>query len=545
MKNEQDETAEDPVVISSHLAYFFLPLPDPLGMPDKYVCEILESTPPERVDNEELPPVSVGASLRFHRVEFPATHSKELAVLFDLAEKALPFPEGMSPSRTEASEPTGEHNSDATQPRITTVVEMVIALDSLSTEASNDEKGAHVDDQITEAFDKGIDHIRQFQRAYYLSQREPIRLTTRESLPPAIPFGVRQLFDDDGGPMPFEVPLSMYFLNMNVPKTDVTPWDDTNNERLSTAIAQQSDEGPFVAVMDLIRESDVALERDGAYRSAVLFTATACEVLFDELLAHMMWEEEERPEDAAILFGSGTTTARVKKLYHGRLGDSWKLDTEGPIRDWFVHVAGLRNRVIHGGYEPTLEEARQAVRATSALTEHLGDLVAKRAKNYPRTALILPGEGGLVRRGKWTSELDKLSHYSSEVQWNQTFARWRLAMNRAREDNPLAEVPSTSEANVHLVVRSDNSEQWVVHDPRAGMAAVISSLDEVAGNTTEQQESARQLADSLLEQTSRTDISIFMFGARVTEIPADRWLPEYRLLPQTGVMVTGNNLDPI
>ena len=545
MQNDPAEATEHSAFITSHFAYFFLPLPDPLGMPDKYVLEMHESTPPERVDSKEVPLISVGASLRFHHVDYPAAHSEELAALFDLAARAFPDPKDILQSRPDPKESVRELDSDDEQSRMATVVEMVIALDYIGTETANTEDDVNFDDQLTEAFDRGISHIRQFQRAYYLSQREPVRLVTRESLPPAIPFGIRRLLDDDSNALPFEAPLSIYLPNTNVPKTAAPTWGEENNERLSTAIAQQSDDGPFLAVMDLFRESEVALERDGAYRSAVLFTATACEVLFDELLAHMTWEEGKRPEETAKLFDERNTTARVKTLYHGRLGGSWKLDAEGPIRDWSEHVARLRHRVIHGGYEPTFEEARRAVRATSALTEHLGDLVAQRVKKYPRTALVLPGEDGLARRGKWTKALNELRHSSAEVQWNSTFARWRLAMSRARKDSPLAKAPSPTDADVHLVIRSDGSEQWVLSDPQAGLAAVIANINDVVGLSAEQKESVKRLVESLLRQPDRSDLSILVSGASTASIPAGHWLPAYRLLPLSGVMVTGNDLDPV
>lgn len=546
MENDPNEATEQPVWIASHLAYFFVPLPDLLGMPDSHVLEMHESTPLERVDREQLPLVNIGASLCFHHVEHPASRSEEQTVLFELAERSLPDPKTTCSSITELRESVKKLDSNSVQSRMATVVEMVIAMDGLDTEVPVNEKEAYVDNQLTEAFDRGISHIRQFQRAYYLSQRKPVRLVTRESLPNAIPFGVRRIFDDDGNALPFEVPLSLYLVNTNVPKTASPFWNETNSERLSTAIAQQSDEGPLVAVMDFIRESEIALERDGAYRSAVLFTATACEVLFDELLAHMTWEDGKRPEEAAKLFdGRSTTSARVKTLYHERLGGSWKLDADGPIGDWFTQVAGLRNRAIHGGYEPTLEEARKAVQATSALTEHLGNLVARRAKKYPRTALVIPGEDGLLRRKKWTNALNDLRHSSSEVHWNKTFARWRLAMNRARKDNPLAKVPSPSNADVYLVLRSDDSEQWVLNDPEAGLAAVIANVNDVVGLSAEQKESVKNLVESLLRQSDRTDLSILVSGASATSMPAGRWLPAYRLLPLSGVMVTGNDLDPV
>lgn len=546
MKSHLHDHADEPPVIASQLVYFFVPLPDPLGLPDKYIVEVPEYAPLDRIRDDGVPPICLGASLRFHTVELPTTYAAEFTVLFDLAVKSLPPNAG---ARTSASKPGGlaaESGPSAPRTPTTTVVEMAVAaeLPDVGQSAPEEELNAQLRDPITEAFDRGLHYVRQFQRAYYLARREPIRLVTREALPFAVPFGIRRLFGDDGEPLPFDVSLSVYLVNMNVPNAGATRWVDSDNRMLSTAVAQQADNGPFTSYMDLVRESNVALSRDGAYRSAVLFTATACEVLFDDLLAHLMWEEGQRPEEAANAFDS-QLTARVKSQYHARLGGLWRLDAGGPISDWFILVARLRNRVVHGGYEPTFQEATVAVQATDALREYLGDLIANRALTYPRTALVLPGEGGLVRRGKWTSALNDLRNDTSEVHWRQTFARWQLAMQRARKNSPLSEIPSTTDASIYVVVRTNGSEQWVIHDRRAGMAAVLDGAAGVTGVTPDQWASVRTQIASVAEQSDRTDVSVLLPGAKATAEPLDRWLPEYRLVPLTGVMVTGKDLDPV
>lgn len=182
--------------------------------------------------------------------------------------------------------------------------------------------------------------------------------------------------------------------------------------------------------------------------------------------------------------------------------------------------------------------------ATTALTEHLGDLVADRAEAYPRTALVIPGEEGLKSRGRWTNTLNDLRNEPSEVRWSQTFSRWRMAMQRARKDSPLAEVPSVSGANVYLVVRIDGTEQWIAHDSQAGMAAVVECPEDVTGVSPEQRAELTKLIHFLAQQPDRTDVSVGIAGAGVLSIPPDRWVSEYRLVPLTGVMVNGKDLDP-
>ncbi len=89
MKSPLHDHADGPPVIASQLVYFFVPLPDPLGLPDRYVVEVPEHAPLDRIRDDRVPPICLGASLCFHTVELPTTYAADSTVLFDLAAKSL------------------------------------------------------------------------------------------------------------------------------------------------------------------------------------------------------------------------------------------------------------------------------------------------------------------------------------------------------------------------------------------------------------------------------------------------------------------------
>ncbi len=531
-----DGTDADPPVVLSHIAYFFVPLPDPLGLPDKFIVRTAEDAPAEWYRTGKgppPPPVHLAGSLMFHRAERPSSDADDLSVLVDVAARALLEPE--------RSDPEGGVDGPRTD---MTVVEMAIGFDM---PPDTDERSESDDGSdgpfwtaVTDAFDRGLERVRNVQRAYYTVLRRPVRLVAREALPFAVPCGIRQVFDDRGQPLEFRAPMSMFLLNRNITFRD-DDLDDDEQDVLFTAMHHQSANGLFASYLDFVREAEVALERDGAYRAAVLFTATACEVLLDDLLGHMLWQERVRPEDAAAVFQPWLTT-RVKTQYHARLGGIWSLERPGPVREWFVDVAGLRNRVVHGGYDPSLDEARTAVDAAHALNAYLCDLLAEKTGPYPRTAVALPGVAGLQRRGKWTRRLAELAEDPVEVPWTVTFARWRQALQREREDSPVAVKPTVADAWIYLVVRPSGHRKWILHDRAAGLAAVLDP-GKVTGVLPGQQEQLDRMAEEV--SADATDaFSIRVAGAEVSEPLRLAWVPEYRLVPLAGVMVDGQDLDP-
>lgn len=533
-------TASGAEVLYPHLVYFVVPLPDPLALPDKHVVECGAPTTREQfleaqAAGRPMPPQGhLAASMVFHHAASTSPSGDELDELLGLATRVLPHPSTKSPGVADSADAVERFDHGPLQ-RDRTYVEMAVACD-LSEDWQQ---------RTSDAFDQGLGTLRELQRAYYMVRRQPVRLVTREAMPFAIPYGVRTLLDEQGEPLPFEVSLSLFFLNDGLTQDVRGPgFTPQEIERFHVALGQQSHGGFLANYLEFVRESEVALSLDGSYRAAVLFAATSCEVLLDNLLAHMLWEEGERPEDAAEVFAAGREgiAARVKKHYHPRLGGQWSIHKPGAVGNWYTAVAGLRNRVVHGGYHPEFEEAKEASRAAKALATYLGDLLSGRTKDYPRTALVLPGRPGIEQRGKWHRRLQVLQDDPGQVNWVATFASWQAAMQRAHPDSPLYRRPTSDGAWVYAVRTPDNSVRWVVRDPDAGYAALVDE-SAIQGLT----ESVKSTLDAIHEEQRAdgvgTATSTVLSHLTVPEPKPEDWRPQYRLLPLLGVTFDGNDLD--
>jgi len=125
-----------------------------------------------------------------------------------------------------------------------------------------------------------------------------------------------------------------------------------------------------------------------------------------------------------------------------------------------------------------------------------------------------------------------------------TFARWRDAMQRARAAAPVAVAPTAANAWLYLFVRSGGQVLWVVHARAAGLAAAVDPAS-LTGVLPGQQEQFDRRINELAEGGGHDVFCAFVAGASALEPLLDAWIPEYRLVPFVGVMVDGNDLDPI
>jgi hypothetical protein len=289
----------------------------------------MEPTPDDLV--MEHGPWRLGVSLCFHQVE-RGPDLEIVHLLFDLANKV--FPDG---NRQPRDQSTASGYGGLSLPA--TVVEMAIPLD-VDDDMTEDESMLRTAD----AFDEGLEFVRKVQQAYYTAARVPVRLAARESLPPVIPHALRRMRDDESSPLAFQVPVVVYLQNLNVP-IDPGGWGEPLSQLFDSAMNHSVLEGFLFSCLDFLREANVAFYRDGTRRSAVIFAATACEILFDDTLARLLWEEGIRPEDAAEVYDRWDTVAkRVKSAFAPRLGGVWSLDVAAPVNRWFVNVVGFRNR---------------------------------------------------------------------------------------------------------------------------------------------------------------------------------------------------------
>ena len=82
-----------------------------------------------------------------------------------------------------------------------------------------------------------------------------------------------------------------------------------------------------------------------------------------------LWEANTSTDRAAEIFSSDLAS-RVKREYAGVFGGQWSLGA-GAVGHWYNNVAGLRNRVVHAGYQPSDDEVSTSFGATDELSRHI------------------------------------------------------------------------------------------------------------------------------------------------------------------------------
>jgi len=111
----------------------------------------------------------------------------------------------------------------------------------------------------------------------------------------------------------------------------------------------------FPAVINFRRRNQAHLAYGrGENLSAILLAGAAGEAPLVEVMLLTMWEEDvDCAEVARILDARDTVAKKVTSQFAGRLGGQRNLKQPGPIHDWRVHLADLRNRAVHGAARPT------------------------------------------------------------------------------------------------------------------------------------------------------------------------------------------------
>ena len=286
----------------------------------------------------------------------------------------------------------------------------------------------------------------------------------------------------------------------------------------------------------------VMLHRNGDTRAAAIYAAIAAESLLAEVQLHLMWEEKRTPEEVANSWTESLDT-RVKTEFHTRIGGNWGPTASGPIGRWNRAVSALRHRVVHAGYTPSFEEAKDSIEAVRLLVEYLCDRLAANGvvTKYPRTAIVLVNENGLRRRNAWVSRVDAVAKRPHEPNWAETFHRWREAWRRlVREREGETRTPDHTRADVLAIVSEDDQISWILHDRVAHLAtpATLSEDSHALLPRVEQMvERARQSG-----QTGVISSHVAEVTAEASN-PGQPWIEEYHLHPMAGVMVDKSDFD--
>ena len=180
------------------------------------------------------------------------------------------------------------------------------------------------------------------------------------------------------------------------------------------------------------------LRRSGEYGAAVVAAATGVEVMTDALLSALMWEESliAGGPSARVVGGSfaeGKSGARVLSDLAPRLGGNWTSPSSA-WRRWHSGGARLRNRSVHGGYQPTRAESTGALDLAKALETFTFDRLTEKRNRYPRVTLMLVARSGLEKRGCYGGRIREFSEKvaPAEPPWVESFAGWHRELIDAR-----------------------------------------------------------------------------------------------------------------
>lgn len=285
-------------------------------------------------------------------------------------------------------------------------------------------------DPVSDAFDFGLIFLDRIIRAYRVSRDKPMTRVSLEQLPFYIPVIVRVATKKKG----FVDAYSLFVLHSEAPAVGPPePPDERTFASLADHLDAQVRKHPFFAYKERLLEAKTALSIQGDYSRSIVEFHTAAEILLDNLLTLMLWEEGMTPQQAAGSIFSRRLKPRIRQSYHPRLGGNWDTTGVGAIGKWSQLCSRLRNQIVHTGYEATRVQGQLCLNLTQELELYVADLVARRTAIYPRVAILLLGEPGLRHRNVWTPELFDLARDPNEPNWIAAHEKWKFALEAILE----------------------------------------------------------------------------------------------------------------
>ncbi|PXW30392.1 UNVERIFIED_CONTAM: hypothetical protein DES50_108202 [Williamsia faeni] len=413
---------------------YFIPLPEMLPMPKNvvnhfqyderdtpYLASTAFSGTPADLLRQNGAPLDVAI-----RLTLVPTAPAEIAVRTAAAVSVSEYVTGVTDSvnPVNPADLVKYSGGSMQSPRAITVAEIAVFADT----ESEDDKLNPIDVEIRDLpvpLLRAIDCIQHFVRAYnVLPDREPVAIPTYPRVGPMIVYGrnTAETWEHRIASLSHENNIGKPPKALN--SSELRQWNSNVQLLASGDVSARFEE----ALADAIQLAT----RQGDYAGAVIASAQAAEVLLDGLLGLLLWEEcgdaphHDGPTDEAAAVLAKPLRRRLRTAYHPRLGGQWDLGREGALARWDRLVASPRNRVVHRGYRPLADEAADSLNATRELDEYLRSLLASKAREFPRTALMVVREEGLKKAGSW-SRIRAFATKTApgEPPWRDSYAQWR------------------------------------------------------------------------------------------------------------------------
>jgi hypothetical protein len=208
--------------------------------------------------------------------------------------------------------------------------------------------------------------------------------------------------------------------------------DETEQSNMRVTHSRLLASDPFMLYKERRIDAQYALWSLGQYGECCVQAAIAAEVLFDSVLGMLLWEEcragKTSAEEATEIF-STDLIPRLRGHFHNRIGGTWSFKA-GHLRAWDAHVATIRNRVVHAGYQPDGDEANAALDTIFQLERFVVRRLVDRFSKYPLTSILFVGQPGFERVGRWKAVDAWLK--KNPVDWLEMvheYTEWREQVN--------------------------------------------------------------------------------------------------------------------
>jgi hypothetical protein len=377
-------------------AWFYIPLPIPLRLPDWFILPIggplydpssanYPAIDPSRLlgfigaPDEPFPdnPIGIHMSVCVHQIEGSA-HDPRIDAAFTAAHRD--------------TRPVSHDTNPQQLLMATTVLECCISLGEISRE--------DLDDALDAAFDDVLCSVNSFLRNYMILTRERIALVNKATIPAVIPCGWSIERDHDSDPGPDE--LSIYLVNISDPlimSMSARSADHMSGDEISVMLSLgHSLTDPLMAeIHTMAVDAQLARDRE-EYAVAVVLLASGCEMLLRLLLEVLLWESGVPARRAASETSRPNGVGRaisllLKSKFHDRLGGTWDIaSTSNPVGCMYEAVFERRNSYLHTGVSITRPDADHAVEAFRAFWRFVHAQLTDRIETYPLAALMCIGE---------------------------------------------------------------------------------------------------------------------------------------------------------
>lgn len=168
---------------------------------------------------------------------------------------------------------------------------------------------------------------------------------------------------------------------------------------IQVILSSGDDFNPHLNFVEHAKRAQHAYHAQGDYDAAVIWSHISSESLLTGALLMSAWEVGIDANEVAGWIRT-PLRKRVRSYFGKQLGGIW--DTKNPntiVGRWSQNVVRVRNSIVHASNRANEQDAVDAHNACVDLERYIKRRLFERRNQYPRTALVFIGIGGMQDRG--------------------------------------------------------------------------------------------------------------------------------------------------